>query len=255
MYILKNVYGRLQRKFTYNSYSELKQLEKSKLNLKSIFSKQGNSAIKQNVYFWCTGQKAIFLSLLFAFIISVFMAVQIQEQKAFAETCAQIRQQSLRLHVKANSDSIDDQTLKLKVRDASLALMQELYASEQPQTKQSAIELFAKNIARFQITAQDVVAKNGSNLTVNVYFTNEFFYTTEYETFTLPAGEYTALRIDIGEHKGENWWCVLYPEFCLAAAGEGYETPKENEIIVGDYAVRFAVLDWWEEQKYNDLSQ
>ncbi len=241
----KNTYCNLQRKITYGTI-KLIPATNTKLMFKSCKHK-----IKQSIIFCCTGQRAIFFSLLVAFIISLFVAVQIQEQKVFAETCAEIREQSLRLHVKSNSDSTTDQALKLKVRDATLELMQELYATALPTTKQNANDLFTKNIAKFKFTAQDVLVKNGSDLNVNIYFINEYFTTTEYETFTLPGGEYTALRIDIGTHKGENWWCVLYPEFCIAAAGDGYEQQRENEIVVGDYAVRFAMVDWWEEQKFN----
>ena len=66
----------------------------------------------------------------------------------------------------------------------------------------------------------------------------------EYEGFALPAGEYMALRVIIGEGAGRNWWCVLYPGLCRSACG-GYDTPAENDLVCGEYIVRFRFVEWW----------
>ena len=97
---------------------------------------------------------------------------------------------------------------------------------------------------------QQSLAEAGSSLPVRVYVTNMYFDTTGYADFTLPAGRYDAVRVELGAHAGKNWFCVLYPGLCLPAAGgeAAYPTAAEQQLIQegSPYEIRFAALEWWE---------
>ena len=165
----------------------------------------------------------------------------------FSAACASLRQDTLRLHVQANSNSEEDQALKLMVRDEVLKTAQTLFAGLPDQ--QAALETARAHLQDFQRAAERVVREEGSNQTVRVYVTNMYFPTTAYEAFTLPAGRYDALRVELGEHAGKNWFCVLYPGLCLPAAGEAAVYPtqaQQNLVEAPRVEVRFAALEWLE---------
>lgn len=185
------------------------------------------------------------LSLAVGLAIAVFVTCRFS---AFADTCANLRQDTLRLHVKANSDSIADQTLKLKVRDAVVAQAGELFGAQTD--KESAIEIAKRSLAKIQKAAEQVVQQEGSDQSVTVYLTNMYFDTTRYQNFTLPAGRYDAIRVELGEHQGHNWFCVLYPSLCLPVVEEQDKTaryPQQDEQQLleqsNGYEVRFAALE------------
>ncbi len=162
----------------------------------------------------------------------------------FAGTCAGLRDSTLRLHVKANSDSAADQALKLQVRDAVLAQTGDLFARQTD--KAQAIQAAQANLDRIQAAAEEAVAKAGSQQAVRVYLTNMYFDTTVYDRFTLPAGRYDALRVELGSSQGHNWFCVLYPGLCLPAAEEKtYADPAQQTLLEesGGYEIRFAALE------------
>ncbi len=202
------------------------------------------------------------VSLGLGLCLAFFLSVQVQSMIAFADTCAALRSETLRLHVQANSNTVQDQTVKLQVRDAVLAVMEDLYTSEADaanaaessdedvaqysMTKEDAIALVMRNMPQITLAVYQTLHQAGVTQTVTIYITEMYFDTTAYETFTLPAGEYAALRIELGEAQGQNWWCVLYPSLCLSAVSGEYESECANEIIAGDYALRFAVVEWWE---------
>lgn len=169
----------------------------------------------------------------------------------FSAACASLRQDTLRLHVQANSNSEEDQALKLMVRDEVLKTAQTLFAGLPDQ--QAALETARAHLQDFQRAAERVVREEGSNQTVRVYVTNMYFPTTAYEAFTLPAGRYDALRVELGDHAGRNWFCVLYPALCLSAAQPAeYPEAAQQEILENSqgYEVRFAALEaveWLEE--------
>lgn len=166
---------------------------------------------------------------------------------SFALLANDVRNDTLRLHVQANSDSAADQALKLQVRDAVLIDAAQLFGNEADKT--AAVEKAQGALDVFQKTAERVVAEAGSSQTVKVYLTNMYFDTTYYDSFTLPAGRYDALRIELGDHAGKNWFCVLYPALCLPAA-EGaavYPTVAEQDLVAEDgFEIRFAALEWWQ---------
>lgn len=137
-----------------------------------------------------------------------------------------------RLHILANSDSEEDQTLKLKVRDAILEYMKTL--TNDMSDKQAVIELSKKHLQDFKEIAEDIIRENGYDYSVNLEIGNFYFPTKYYGNISLPAGNYDALKIEIGEADGQNWWCSLFPPLCFVSVSsgvvdeEGEEYLKEN---------------------------
>ena len=165
----------------------------------------------------------------------------------------------IRLHVLANSDSEEDQALKLKVRDAVLAKSEELFAN--CQTREDAIEVTKQNLSVLEETARETLRAEGSDHSVRVELGEEVYPTRNYESFCFPAGNYLSLRIILGEGEGQNWWCVLYPPMCLSAAS-AKSSQRDEAITVGftgeqyrvitetdspTYRVRFRILEVFEE--------
>jgi stage II sporulation protein R len=163
----------------------------------------------------------------------------------FSSTCDTVRADTLRLHVRAASDSVFDQTVKLCVRDAVLAEVDRL--SDGISDKQTALQCIARNLPHLQLTALRTLTKLHITAPVRIQLINMYFATTYYASFTLPAGRYDAVRIDIGanERYGKNWWCVLYPSLCLSACSAGYDTPAENDLVFGEHILRFRLVEWW----------
>lgn len=147
---------------------------------------------------------------------------------------------TLRLHIRAASDSVADQSAKLRVRDAVLAVMQQCPAQSAPEARAWA----AGRLLQFQLAAQRALTAQGIRTPVRVYLVNMYFPARRYPTGQLPAGRYDAVRITIGSGSGQNWWCVLYPGLCRAACG-GYALPEENDLVCGDYILRLRFVDWW----------
>lgn len=124
-----------------------------------------------------------------------------------------------RLHVIANSDSKEDQELKLKVRDELLSYMNII--SKDSTNKQEAMQIANEHKEEFIQIAEKVIKKNGYNYTVNVQVGKADFPTKYYGDITLPAGTYDALKVQIGEAKGQNWWCVMFPPLCFVDVSTG----------------------------------
>lgn len=153
-----------------------------------------------------------------------------------------------RLHILANSNETYDQELKLKVRDKILSVSNDLFSS--CECVEDAINVSRDNLELFKNTAQKVIAFYGYTYDTNVYVTKEYFNTREYDNFTLPAGIYDSLKIEIGEGKGHNWWCVMFPSVCLSGCTDDFNetlTPEEQEMIEsGNYVVRFKAVEIYE---------
>ena len=162
------------------------------------------------------------------------------------QTGQALRADTIRLHVRADSDSVLDQTCKLAVRDALLELTSRLYAGAHSAQEVRAIA--ARHLPEFQMTARQTLDRLGQDRPVQVSLVNMYFDTTHYRDFSLPAGRYDAVRVDIGQPGtyGQNWWCVLYPGLCAAACG-GYDDPAETDLVCGDYILRFRVVEWWQQ--------
>ncbi len=143
-----------------------------------------------------------------------------------------ISESVFRLHVIANSDSKEDQDLKYKVRDSLLEYMNSI--CKDCSSKEEAISLVEKNKENFKKIAEDTIKSEGYSYTVNINIGNFEFPTKTYGDISLPAGFYDALRVEIGEAKGQNWWCVMFPPLCFVDISSGIvpdqskETMKEN---------------------------
>ena len=163
----------------------------------------------------------------------------------------QLRQNLIRLHVVANSDAFEDQQRKLMVRDAVMESIQKELQNVKD-TELAKLYLQEK-LPYIQLIAENTLQALGCKDEVIVSLCREAFDTRVYDTFTLPAGVYHALRIVIGDGQGKNWWCVVFPSLCIPAASESFEDaaaaagfPKAlNHALTGEngYELRFAVLD------------
>lgn len=133
-----------------------------------------------------------------------------------------------RLHVLANSNSEEDQNLKLKVRDSLLNYMNGLCSN--CSTKQEAISIANEHKDDFQKIAEQTIKENGYDYTAKINIDNFYFPTKNYGDISLPAGYYDALRVEIGEAKGKNWWCVMFPSLCFIDVSSGVvdDNAKEN---------------------------
>ncbi len=133
----------------------------------------------------------------------------------------------IRLHVLANSDSPEDQELKLKVRDKIIAEMNDKLGNSKSigETR----EIVQNSIEEIKEAALEEIELNGKEYEVAVSLDNQDFPTKSYGGFTLPSGEYEALKIVIGEGKGQNWWCVMFPPLCFIDITNGLTDGKTKE--------------------------
>ena len=123
---------------------------------------------------------------------------------------------TLRLHIRAASDAVADQSAKLRVRDAVLTCLD---AACPAGNQTDARSWAARNLFTLQLAARHALARCGVNAPVQVQLVNMYFPARQYTGGCLPAGRYDAVRITIGSGSGQNWWCVLYPGLCRAACG------------------------------------
>ena len=133
-----------------------------------------------------------------------------------------------RLHVIANSDSQEDQNLKYKVRDSLIEYMNTLVNSSY--SKEDVIKIAKEHLNEFKNIAQNVIKENGFDYPVNVEIGNFAFPSKTYGDISFPSGFYDALKVEIGESKGQNWWCVMFPPLCFVDVTSGIvpEESKEN---------------------------
>ncbi len=187
------------------------------------------------------------ISLLAGFILAIIFSIT-----GFAKTCEEIRGDVLRLHVLANSDSEEDQALKLKVRDAVLEAGKNIFDGSL--TKENAEEKIEKEKDKLLQAAEKVIGENGYDYDVKITVTEEFFTTRTYENITLPAGKYMAVRVLIGESEGKNWWCVMFPPLCIPASQPDinlFFSEDEIKLVESDprYEIRFRVVEIYESIK------
>ena len=126
----------------------------------------------------------------------------------------------IRLHVVANSDSGEDQAVKLEVRDAIMDYLSS-EISELPDME-AAREYLQARLPEIEQAANQALKAAGNTMTAAVSLCRERFDVRHYDSFSLPAGVYESLRVTIGEGKGKNWWCVVFPSLCYTAAGEDF---------------------------------
>ena len=164
----------------------------------------------------------------------------------------QLADKVVRLHILANSDSEEDQALKLRVR----VLERATELLEQTGDRREAADVLQSHLPELERIAAEEISDCGYEYDVTAEVANTMFPTKEYDGFTLPAGEYLALRIIIGEGNGHNWWCVVFPPLCTTAAADvpasalaaGFDeeevalVTEENE----GYVLKFKAMEWWE---------
>ena len=160
-----------------------------------------------------------------------------------------LRNELIRLHVVAASDSEEDQAIKLQVRDAVLESLQD--GIENATDIEAAKAYIGSQLPKLESVANRVLAAAGCGDVATVSLQVEEFAARVYDTFALPAGLYDSLRITIGEGEGRNWWCVTFPTLCIPATTEGFEAVAagagfSDELtgsLTGEYEVRFYLLD------------
>lgn len=188
--------------------------------------------------------QAISIGLALTFIVSLC---------GFSYDCDEIRQQVLRLHVLANSDTEEDQQLKLKVRDAVIETAAGIFDGVRRETDAKSVA--ADHLEQINRAAQQAVYDAGYDYPVAACLTRMYFETREYDAGTMPAGMYDALRITIGKGAGKNWWCVAFPPLCVASATDNAadlsdvlsETQQEIVEKPQKYEVRFKLVEWMED--------
>ena len=172
-------------------------------------------------------------------------------------TQSQLADKVVRLHVLANSDSDEDQALKLEVRDAVLAQATE--ALKGVESREEACRRLRAILPELRQTALDTAAAAGYDYAIRVELAETSFPTKTYDGFALPAGEYLALRVLIGEAAGQNWWCVVFPPLCTAAASDvpavalnagltDQEVALITEVDEG-YILKFKSVELWQALK------
>ena len=183
----------------------------------------------------------------------LFLAAFLATGALALQTEQELSDKVVRLHVLANSDSEEDQALKLKVRDRLLAYTEPILAGAAD--RREAESLLRGQVLELERVAGEEIRANGYAYGVEVRLENTMFPTRQYEGFTLPAGEYLALRVLIGEAAGQNWWCVVFPPLCASAAAEVPEaalaaglTDSQVGLITEEnegYVLKSKLVEFW----------
>ena len=189
-------------------------------------------------------------------VLALFVACLVCTALWAEATQVRLASQVIRLHVSANSDSEEDQALKLEVRDRVLETTSALLAGEtEPQAAAVLLNQHLDDIA--QTAAQEISAQ-GHDDRVEVRLEQTWFPTRQYQGISLPAGNYLALRVLIGAAEGHNWWCVVFPNLCLPAVSEraleaSTLTPGQISLLQEEetsYVFRFKALELWQSLKH-----
>lgn len=180
-----------------------------------------------------------------AIAIGLLCTILLTSFTGFAQQCEEIREEVVRLHILANSDSAQDQRLKLAVRDAILEQTEEFF--RQSQSKEQAEALAEQHIEEIRAIAKREIVRQGYDYDVTARIINRYFETRVYDGFTMPAGYYDALQLEIGSGEGKNWWCVMFPPMCIPAAtadsGMELEDKIRNLGETPQYQPAFAVVE------------
>ena len=199
---------------------------------------------QRSPYFMKTTKKILIILLTLALLIGLLAVLPVHSESNVYESV-------LRLHVIANSDSDEDQALKLLVRDAVLLEAQDIL--KDTSSREDAERIIAQSTGRLRLAAEKTVRENGYSYPVAIALGKENYPTKSYESCAFPAGEYTSLQILIGDASGQNWWCVLFPPLCLSGATDKDAfasvgiTDGQYQIITDTknpkYKIRFKILE------------
>ena len=176
-------------------------------------------------------------------LISAFAA----DISVFARDCEELRGDVLRLHVIANSDSEEDQAVKLEVRDLLLNITKDRVGDAVD--KADAEAYFRENADELAAAVNELLRERGFGYGAAVSIARSEFETREYDGFTLPSGEYDALKVVLGAGEGKNWWCVLFPPLCVSAA-DGSELPAREYKLMRSgnetgYKIKLKIVEWF----------
>ena len=190
-------------------------------------------------------KKIIKITICLFLIISALGILDLQKDKHT------LQDRLVRLHVVGNSDSATDQKIKLQVKDTIVAYLRPVM--EKCATKEEAMQHIRDNLTQLQEISNQTLDRLGVKDRAKITLQAEEFGKREYDTFSLPSGIYDALRIEIGEAKGKNWWCVAFPTLCVPAAGNGFadtavsagfsDTLSDTLTGTNGYQIRFFLLD------------
>ena len=165
----------------------------------------------------------------------VFFTYSGGQQRQAAELQRDIAGEIIRFHVRANSDTDEDQQLKLLVKAELVEYMGELLCDAA--SRDEAERILSDNIENIENVAKGVIKDNKKEYNVKAYFENSYFPVKTYGDMTFPQGVYEAFRVDIGKAQGKNWWCVLYPSLCFADITHGSvgdDAKKELEAVLDE---------------------
>lgn len=185
------------------------------------------------------------MAVTFALMAGIVFSLAFGAFETFADDCADVRGEVLRLHIPANSDSGEDQAVKLELRDFLLAEYGgELSAcGELAAAEERAREL----LPEIERRCTEFLSERGFDYGAKAELADMYFTTREYDRLILPAGEYTALRVTLGSGEGHNWWCVIFPQLCLPAVSEpdpDAESVLETFGKPQKLTVKFALYEW-----------
>ncbi|ABO49004.1 pro-sigma-E processing factor spoIIR [Desulforamulus reducens MI-1] len=169
----------------------------------------------------CSRKFIYAICILIGLIVSSFWSYRIYVQHEFAS-------ELIRFHVIANSDSFQDQSLKLHVRDVVVEEMKNKFRNTN--SREEAEKIVLNSMDEIKALAHKQIQREGKDYPVKVMMGDFYFPTKSYGSLTLPAGDYHAVRVIIGEGQGKNWWCVLFPPLCFVDSVEDLE---ENETARG----------------------
>lgn len=180
-------------------------------------------------------------AMMIAFIVAVI---------PFFNSCQELSEDVMRVHILANSDSAADQSLKLSVRDRVLEHCSAYF--DDCEDKNEAMAVTEEHLDEIEKVAEKEIRDQGFDYTVKAEVGQAYFNTRYYDEFTMPAGWYDSLRLTIGEGGGKNWWCVMYPALCVGAATDD---KMKEDLSDGEYRVvtsdkvdfRFKIVEYWED--------
>ena len=185
--------------------------------------------------------------LFFKAVLCSFIVCSLMSMTSFSAQSESISQSVLRLHIMANSDSKKDQELKLNVRNLVQNICYNMYSDTD--TLDEAEKIVSQNLDAIKEQVQNEVYRQGFDYSVNAQLVNMYFTNRVYDNITLPAGYYDAVRITLGEGKGHNWWCVMFPPICISTSENTADisdvlNQKQTEIVTDrSYECKFKIYE------------
>ena len=164
------------------------------------------------------------------FVISLFVLYIFIHSFTYANSIFQnLSSNIFRLHIIANSDSFEDQNLKLKIRDHILQYLEPFTSS--CKSKEEVVQVISNQLLSLQKIALQTTRENGYSYNVTLEVGNFYFPTKYYGNISMPSGNYDALRIKIGEATGQNWWCSLFPALCFTNVSNGVINSSTKNLL------------------------